>query len=77
VLPAVALDESQAAAVGLGQAPAVSAPDAPVDAGARSVVLRGADGRALALAHLTQVAGALRAQPDVVFPWAVRGGRAA
>jgi hypothetical protein len=51
----------------------------PVDTGARSIVIRAADGRALALGGLRRTAdagAALCACPHVVFPWAVREGRA-
>jgi tRNA pseudouridine55 synthase len=82
VLPHLTLDEAQAAMVGRGGRPVVplacvSAP--PLSAGPRSLVLRGADGTALALAGLEPVAedpAAVRVCPHIVFPWAVREGRA-
>ena len=73
VLPAVALDAAAARAIGLGQGPRVEAGAAPVGAGPRSVVLRAADGRALALGELRRDRDAVRAWPAVVFPWAVLG----
>ncbi len=76
-VPAIVLDAAQTHAVGLGQAPVVEPGEAPVGAGVRSIVLRDASGRALALAHLEQGAKGVQAWPDVVFPWAVREGRAA
>ncbi len=79
VLPSATLDEAAADAVGHGRAvPVAPAPARPVDAGERSLVLRDASGRVLALADVRPgEAGALLAQPRVVFPWAVREGRAA
>ena len=40
-------------------------------------LLRNAEGRALALAHLERAGEGVMAFPDVVFPWAVREGRMA
>ena len=79
VLPGVALDAAGAEAIGRGQAAAVDAAGAPIGAGPRSVVLRDAQGRALALGELRAGAlpGRALAWPQVVFPWAVREGRAA
>lgn len=77
VLPAVVLDADGVVALGHGRAVPVAPGDAPVGAGARSVVLRDAAGRALALGELEPAAGAALARPHVVFPWAVRGGGAA
>lgn len=78
VLPAVTLDPDAAAHLGYGRQPTVARGDAPLDAGPRSVVLRGPDGAALALgelrAHPTDPSAAF-ACPHVVFPWAVREGR--
>jgi tRNA pseudouridine55 synthase len=76
-LPTIMLDPAQTHAIGLGQAPVVAPGDAPVGAGVRSIVLRDPDGRALALAHLEPGPRGVQAWPDVVFPWAVREGRAA
>ncbi len=76
-LPAVVLDVAGAEAIGRGQAPVVEPGDAAVGGGARSVVLRAADGRALALGELALELGSVRARPSVVFPWAVREGRPA
>jgi len=79
VLPAVTLDGAGAESLGRGQAVEVAADAGPLDAGPRSVVLRDAGGRALALGELVSVAagGSALARPQVVFPWAVRAGRAA
>lgn len=82
VLPHVSVDAAGAAAVGHGGAVALSAADAagmPVGAGPRSIVIRAADGSPLALGELRRAAeegAALLAFPHVVFPWAVREGRA-
>jgi tRNA U55 pseudouridine synthase TruB len=79
VLPAVSLDAAQAEEIGHGGRPLVDPGDAPLAAGERSVVLRGAGGRALALGSLEPDAAdpaRVRAWPQVVFPWAVRTGRA-
>lgn len=81
VLPAVALDEAGAEALGHGRpvAVAIATDAAGLGAGERSVVFRDAAGRALALGELRPGDGAGRAlaAPHVVFPWAVRQGRAA
>lgn len=76
-LPAVVLDAAGVDALGHGQPSAVA--HAPQGAsGARSVVLRDAEGLALALGEVRQAAGGgAFAHPQVVFPWAVREGRAA
>lgn len=74
-LPAVLLDGAGLEAVGRGQAPVTEAGAAPIGAGPRSVVLREASGRALALGELALERGVLRARPNVVFPWAVREGK--
>ncbi len=71
-LPAVRLEVAQAEAVGLGQSPRVEPGPAPVGEGPRSVVLRAADGRALALGELVREGDGVRVHPTVVFPWAVR-----
>jgi tRNA pseudouridine55 synthase len=73
-LPEVRLDAAAAAAVGRGQGPEVEPGAAPLDAGARSVVFRARDGRALALGELRRDAAGVRAWPAVVFPWAVHEG---
>lgn len=79
VLPAIALDEAGADALGHGRPVAVAPGGAPVGAGERSVVLRDLAGRALALGELRQGAreGEALAAPQVVFPWAVREGKPA
>lgn len=78
VLPAVTLDDAQADALGHGCGVLVTPGNAPVGAGARTVVLRDGAGRALALGELRDAAdGRSLACPNVVFPWAVREGRAA
>lgn len=71
VLPAVPLDETAARAVGRGQRPVVEPGAAPLEAGARSVILRSTGGRALALGELRREGERVRAWPTVVFPWAV------
>lgn len=75
-LPAVVLDEQEAEAVGRGQGPRVEPGVATLGAGARSVVFRSADGRALALGELKREGDGVHARPAVVFPWAVRQGPA-
>lgn len=75
-LPAVVLDAAGAEAMGRGQGPRVQHTSAPVGAGARSVVFRDDSGRALALGELRAEGDGVRARPSVVFPWAVREGRA-
>lgn len=79
VLPAVVLDEPGVEALGHGRPAAVAPDGAPVGAGERSVVLRDAAGRALALGELRpgEREGEVVAAPQVVFPWAVREGRPA
>jgi len=76
-LPAVVLDATGVDALGHGQPAAVDR--APGGAsGPRSVVLRDGDGRALALGEVREApGGGAFAHPQVVFPWAVREGRAA
>ena len=79
-LPHVTADAAAAEVVGRGGA-ARLAPAAALGiaagAGPRSIVIRAADGTPLALGELDRAAdGALRALPHVVFPWAVREGRA-
>lgn len=73
VLPAVRVDDAARAAIGSGGRPAVAPGEAPVGGGARSVVFRAADGRALALGELRNGPdGRTLACPQVVFPWATR-----
>ena len=76
-LPAVVLDAAGVDALGHGQAAVVAR--APAGAsGPRSVVLRDGEGRALALGEVRDGPdGGALAHPQVVFPWAVREGRAA
>ena len=74
VLPAVVLDAPGAESLGHGRPVAVD--PAPATDG-RGVVLRDGAGRALALADVRESAGGAWAHPRVVFPWAVREGRAA
>ncbi len=77
-LPGVTLDPAAAASVGAGGRPPVDPGQAPVGAGPRSVVLRGAGGEALALGELhpdPERLGRVLACPHVVFPWAVRTGK--
>lgn len=78
VLPSVTLDSAAEASVAVGGRPVVEPGPAPVAGGPRSVVLRGAAGRALALGELRhdpERPGRVLACPQVVFPWAVRGAR--
>jgi tRNA pseudouridine55 synthase len=81
-LPTVALDEAAAAAIGRGarpEVPADAAAGAPLSAGPRSVVLRDLGARVLGLGEIQPVperSGAVLVCPHVVFPWAVRLGRA-
>ena len=78
VRPTVTLDDAGARAIGQGQPATVAAGAAPLGAGPRSVVLRDAEGHALALGELrAAVDGRAQAWPNVVFPWAVREGGAA
>jgi tRNA pseudouridine55 synthase len=76
-LPHVDLDA--AAVAGIGHGSAVPLPDAgglPVAGGERSVVLRDAEGRVLALGEVSaDGGGGAVVRPHVVFPWAVRRGR--
>lgn len=76
VLTGVTLGDADADAVGHGRA--VGLADSSAVAG-DTLVLRDASGRALALADAKPAVadGSLRACPRVVFPWAVREGRAA
>ena len=77
--PEVVLEERAAIEAGMGGRPVVQAGDAPIGGGPRSVVLRGPEGRVLALGALLPGAseGEVVACPHVVFPWAVRTGRKA
>jgi hypothetical protein len=78
VLPAIVLDEAQADALGHGRGVLVTPGSAPVGAGPRTVVMRDGAGSALALGELRETADERAlACPNVVFPWAVREGRAA
>ena len=81
VLPHVLLDAAGVAALGHGGAVGVAAADAEgiaAGAGPRSVVIRAPDGTPLALGELLRgpEGAPCRVQPHVVFPWAVREGRA-
>jgi len=77
VLPRVTLDPDAVRSVARGGRPGVAhdPAQAPLHAGPRSVVLAGADGRAIALGELRpdplDPARAI-ACPKVVFPWASR-----
>lgn len=80
-LPQVTVDAAGAETVGHGGAVPLDPADAagiPENAGPRSVVIRAAGGLPLALGEVRRAAGeaAPRACPQVVFPWAVREGRA-
>jgi tRNA pseudouridine55 synthase len=80
VLPEVRLDDHAVAAIGYGGRPWIASGGAPLSAGPRSVVFRDVAGRALALGGLEPAPerpGEALACPHVVFPWAVRQGRAA
>jgi tRNA pseudouridine55 synthase len=82
-LPSVTLDEEDAAAIGYGARPALAvgtsgAERDRVALGPRSIVIRDAGGRALAMGQLLpdpESAERVRVAPQVVFPWAVRQGR--
>ena len=73
-LPGIVLAPAQVERLGRGQSPRIEPGDAPRGAGARSVVFRAADGRALALGELVEEPGGVVARPAVVFPWTVREG---
>jgi tRNA pseudouridine55 synthase len=80
-LPHVTVDAAGADAVGHGGAVPLDPADAalvPENAGPRSVVIRAQGGLPLALGEVRRATGedAPRACPQVVFPWAVREGRA-
>lgn len=82
-VPMVTLDPAQCRFIGYGGQPEVEVGPAGaspewVGAGPRSVVVRDADGAAIALGELRSGSAADRARlrPNVVFPWAVRQGRA-
>lgn len=79
-LPQVTVDAAGADIVGHGGAVPLDADASglPENAGPRSVVIRGRGGLPLALGEVRRQAGedAPRACPHVVFPWAVREGRA-
>ena len=81
-LPHVTVDADGAEAVGHGGTAPIAAADAafaPPGAGPRSVVIRSADGTPLALGELERAPqgdSSFRVCPHVVFPWAVREGRA-
>jgi tRNA pseudouridine55 synthase len=80
VLPAVTLDPAGAAEIGFGRAvelDAAAAGAAPLEAGSRSIAIRGPDGGVLALGELVPASpGRVRVAPHLVFPWAVREGLA-
>jgi tRNA pseudouridine55 synthase len=80
-LPSLRLDDSESEAVGFGRRPVIDEARAralPLGGGPRSVVLLDASGRALALGELEPGEGeSRRVCPHVLFPWAVRDGRAA
>jgi tRNA pseudouridine55 synthase len=75
VLPELRLDPTAAAAIGQGQAPRVEPGAAPIGSGARGVVFRDSQGRALALGELRREGDGVHARPAVVFPWAVTTGK--
>ncbi len=81
-LPAIVLDREGADLVGFGGRPVVASaeappPHVPISGGPRSVVLRGPDGRALALGELLLDSGLDRlvACPHLVLPWAVKSSK--
>jgi tRNA pseudouridine55 synthase len=81
-MPTVALDAEQSRFIGYGGQPELPIGPAGVAAewvggGPRSVVVRDADGRAIALGELNPAAPpeTARLRPNVVFPWAVRQGQ--
>lgn len=76
-LPALSLTADEAAQVGLGVRPLVTAARAaglPVGAGPRSIVLLAPDRRVLALGELAVAAEAIEVHGHVVFPWGAREG---
>ncbi len=75
-LPALDLGRDSIAEIGLGAAPAVEAGALALGAGPLSVVFRGPDGWIAALGELVPGDGRVLARPHLVFPWAVREGRA-
>ena len=76
--PEVRLDDAQSVALGHGRTLALGEPAAQGAGEGSEIVLRRADGRALALATLQRGEdGGWRAKPDVVFPWAVHRAGAA
>lgn len=78
-LPALTLDEAEVRELGHGGIIDLDAERAcalPLGGGPRSIVFRGHGGQALALGDVHADRGTLRARPHVVFPWAVREGRA-
>ena len=81
-LSAFTLDAPGEAELGHGgrvERPAAACAGLPLDGGPRSVVLRSASGRVLALGELrtAQPRGSVIVCPNVVFPWAVREGKPA
>jgi tRNA pseudouridine55 synthase len=84
VLPALMLDDAAIEQVGHGQRPPLErqvarAAGVPLAAGPRSVVARDPDGRSLALGEVVDdpaSPGRALFCPHVVFPWALRRGRA-
>jgi tRNA pseudouridine55 synthase len=85
VLPWVNVDEAAAFEIGFGRPVPISSQDrgrAPIAGGPRSIVIASLDGQPLALGELQKSEGGepdeaseLFAQPQAVFPWAVRSGR--
>ena len=78
-LPALVLDAAGVRAIGHGSAIQLEASShhlLPIDGGPRSIVFRDAAGHALALGDVRADGAVLHARPHVVFPWAVREGRA-
>ena len=78
-LPGVALDPAEAEAIGFGRRLPISADrsgDAPLEGGARSIVLRDGEGRVLGLGEIIAGAPGQRLVcPRTLMPWAVRDGR--
>ncbi len=78
-LPALVLDDPGVRAIGHGGVIELDAEYAralPLDGGPRSLVFRDQAGHALALGDVRADGATCRARPHVVFPWAVREGRA-
>ena len=82
-VPTVILEEGEAAEIGYGARPLLEVGERGVEPaligmGARSIVIRDAEGHALAMGELLAEGDSgthARVAPGLVFPWAVRHGR--